>query len=104
MYKMSLSPDGTVLAVVYHSGMFSLWDIPSLRIKNLWKQQDQPGFDEVNPEVTENPKRRKQMKGTMLGLSYMRMFTLMFHIKIGIFYTTLNSDAEMFPYLSVCVC
>ena len=63
VYKMSLSPSGTVLAVVHHSGMFSLWDIPSLRTRKLWKQQDQPGFDEINPEVAENPKRRKQMKG-----------------------------------------
>ena len=49
VYKMSLSPSGTVLAVVHHSGMFSLWDIPSLRTRKLWKQQDQPGFDEINP-------------------------------------------------------
>ena len=61
--KMSLSPGGTLLAIVHHSGMFSLWDIPSLRMRTLWKQQEQPGFDEVNPEVAENPKRRKQMKG-----------------------------------------
>ena len=64
--KMSLSPSGTVLAVVHHSGMYSLWDIPSLRKRTVWKQQDQPGFNEINPEVAENPKKRKQMKGEAL--------------------------------------
>ncbi len=64
VYKMSLSPDGSLLAVVHHSGLFSLWDVPSLRMKNHWKLEDQPGFDEINPEVADNPTRRKQMKGT----------------------------------------
>lgn len=35
---MSLSPDGTLLAVIHFSGRLSLWDVPSLRQRATWSQ------------------------------------------------------------------
>ncbi|XP_070541643.1 NBAS subunit of NRZ tethering complex-like [Ptychodera flava] len=49
IYQMCMSPDGCFLATIHYSGQLSLWDIPSLKRRKVWDQQDQPGFDEENP-------------------------------------------------------
>ncbi|XP_016118100.1 neuroblastoma-amplified sequence-like, partial [Sinocyclocheilus grahami] len=41
VFRMSLSPDGTVLAVIHFSGSLSLWDIPSFKLRGSWKQEEQ---------------------------------------------------------------
>ncbi len=41
VFQMSLSPDGTVLAVIHFSGSLSLWDIPSFKLRGSWKQEEQ---------------------------------------------------------------
>jgi len=41
---MSLSPDGTKLAALHLSGALSLWQVPSLRHKRTWTQDDQVLF------------------------------------------------------------
>lgn len=41
MVYMSLSPDGTKLAALHLSGALSLWQVPSLRHKRTWMQDEQ---------------------------------------------------------------
>ncbi|XP_042359181.1 neuroblastoma-amplified sequence [Plectropomus leopardus] len=62
VFRMSLSPDGTLLAVIHFSGSLSLWDVPSLRQRATWSQDQQPGFEEINPEWKTSLERRKKIK------------------------------------------
>ncbi|XP_040920272.1 neuroblastoma-amplified sequence isoform X2 [Toxotes jaculatrix] len=62
VFRMSLSPDGTILAVIHFSGRLSLWDIPSLKQRATWSQDQQPGFEEINPEWKTSLERRKKIK------------------------------------------
>ncbi|XP_005160753.1 NBAS subunit of NRZ tethering complex isoform X1 [Danio rerio] len=62
VFRMSLSPDGTILAVIHFSGSLSLWDIPSFKLRGSWKQEEQPGFDEINPEWKTSLEKRKKIK------------------------------------------
>ncbi|KAG7508827.1 neuroblastoma-amplified sequence [Solea senegalensis] len=62
VFRMSLSPDGTLLAVIHFSGRLSLWDMPSLRQRATWNQEQQPGFEEINPEWKTSLERRKKIK------------------------------------------
>ncbi|TKS76461.1 Neuroblastoma-amplified sequence [Collichthys lucidus] len=62
VFRMSLSPDGTLLAVIHFSGRLSLWDVPSLKQRAAWGQDQQPGFEEINPEWKTSLERRKKIK------------------------------------------
>ncbi|XP_069014456.1 NBAS subunit of NRZ tethering complex [Embiotoca jacksoni] len=62
VFRMSLSPDGTLLAVIHFSGRLSLWDVPSLKQRATWNQDQQPGFEEINPEWKTSLERRKKIK------------------------------------------
>ncbi|XP_027139762.1 NBAS subunit of NRZ tethering complex [Larimichthys crocea] len=62
VFRMSLSPDGTLLAVIHFSGRLSLWDVPSLKQRATWGQDQQPGFEEINPEWKTSLERRKKIK------------------------------------------
>uniref|UniRef100_A0A4W6EJH8 NBAS subunit of NRZ tethering complex n=1 Tax=Lates calcarifer TaxID=8187 RepID=A0A4W6EJH8_LATCA len=62
VFRMSLSPDGTLLAVIHFSGRLSLWDVPSLKQRATWSQDQQPGFEEINPEWKTSLERRKKIK------------------------------------------
>nr|XP_046229839.1 neuroblastoma-amplified sequence isoform X2 [Scatophagus argus] len=62
VFRMSLSPDGTLLAVIHFSGRLSLWDVPSLKQRATWRQDQQPGFEEINPEWKTSLERRKKIK------------------------------------------
>uniref|UniRef100_A0A7N8XU99 NBAS subunit of NRZ tethering complex n=1 Tax=Mastacembelus armatus TaxID=205130 RepID=A0A7N8XU99_9TELE len=62
VFRMSLSPDGSLLAVIHFSGRLSLWDIPSLKQRTTWSQGQQPGFEEINPEWKTSLERRKKIK------------------------------------------
>ncbi|XP_070705315.1 NBAS subunit of NRZ tethering complex [Pempheris klunzingeri] len=62
VFRMSLSPDSTLLAVIHFSGRLSLWDIPSLKQRATWSQDQQPGFEEINPEWKTSLERRKKIK------------------------------------------
>uniref|UniRef100_G3PAX7 NBAS subunit of NRZ tethering complex n=1 Tax=Gasterosteus aculeatus aculeatus TaxID=481459 RepID=G3PAX7_GASAC len=62
VFRMSLSPDGTLLAVIHFSGRLSLWDVPSLKQRAAWSQDQQPGFEEINPEWKTSLERRKKIK------------------------------------------
>eukprot|EP00069_Balaena_mysticetus_P002733 bmy_15990T0 len=41
IFKMSLSPDGALLAAVHFSGKLSIWAIPSLKQQGEWNQNEQ---------------------------------------------------------------
>ena len=41
VYTMALSPDGTRLATVHHSGRFSVWQVPSLKLSKTWLLHEQ---------------------------------------------------------------
>lgn len=62
VFRMSLSPDGTLLAVIHFSGRLTLWDVPSLKQRAAWSQDQQPGFEEINPEWKTSLERRKKIK------------------------------------------
>uniref|UniRef100_A0A671WBV7 NBAS subunit of NRZ tethering complex n=1 Tax=Sparus aurata TaxID=8175 RepID=A0A671WBV7_SPAAU len=62
VFRMSVSPDGTLLAVIHFSGRLSLWDVPSLKQRATWAQDQQPGFEEINPEWKTSLERRKKIK------------------------------------------
>ncbi|XP_028823791.1 NBAS subunit of NRZ tethering complex isoform X2 [Denticeps clupeoides] len=62
VFRMSLSPDGALLAVLHLSGNLSLWDVPSFKQRNCWEQEQQPGYEEVNPEWKTSLEKRKKIK------------------------------------------
>uniref|UniRef100_A0A8V0XHN5 NBAS subunit of NRZ tethering complex n=1 Tax=Gallus gallus TaxID=9031 RepID=A0A8V0XHN5_CHICK len=62
IFKMNLSPDGTLLAAIHFSGKLTIWSIPSLRQQGEWDQTDQPGYDEVNPDWKLSSEKRKKIK------------------------------------------
>uniref|UniRef100_A0A5F8H6Y9 NBAS subunit of NRZ tethering complex n=1 Tax=Monodelphis domestica TaxID=13616 RepID=A0A5F8H6Y9_MONDO len=62
IYKMSLSPDGTILATIHFSGKLSFWTIPSLKQLGEWSQEEQPGYDEINPHWRLSTEKRKKIK------------------------------------------
>ncbi|XP_044147062.1 LOW QUALITY PROTEIN: neuroblastoma-amplified sequence [Bufo gargarizans] len=62
IFRMSLSPDGNLLAAVHFSGRLSIWEIPSLRLQREWPQSEQPKYDEINPDWQSSVEKRKKMK------------------------------------------
>ncbi|XP_051634205.1 NBAS subunit of NRZ tethering complex isoform X2 [Manacus candei] len=62
VFKMNLSPDGTLLAAIHFSGKLTIWSIPSLRQQGEWDQTDQPGYDELNPDWKLSSEKRKKIK------------------------------------------
>nr|XP_010945645.1 neuroblastoma-amplified sequence isoform X1 [Camelus bactrianus] len=62
IFKMSLSPDGTLLAAIHFSGKLSIWAIPSLKQQGEWNQNEQPGYDDLNPNWRLSPEKRKKIK------------------------------------------
>nr|DBA25758.1 TPA: hypothetical protein GDO54_010108 [Pyxicephalus adspersus] len=62
IFKMSLSPDGTLLAAIHFSGKLSIWEVPSLRLQGEWPQNEQPDYDEINPDWRSSVEKRKKMK------------------------------------------
>lgn len=41
IFKMCLSPKGTVLATIHQSGLLGLWDVPSMKRKKAWPKHEQ---------------------------------------------------------------
>ncbi|KAB0380519.1 hypothetical protein FD755_008303 [Muntiacus reevesi] len=62
IFKMSLSPDGTLLAAIHFSGKLSIWAIPSLKQQGEWTQHEQPGYDDLNPDWRLSTEKRKKIK------------------------------------------
>ncbi|XP_058144004.1 NBAS subunit of NRZ tethering complex [Dasypus novemcinctus] len=63
IFKMSLSPRGTLLAAIHFSGKLSIWAIPSLQQQREWSQSEQPGYDDLNPDWRLSTEKRKKIKG-----------------------------------------
>ncbi|XP_033293310.1 NBAS subunit of NRZ tethering complex isoform X2 [Orcinus orca] len=62
IFKMRLSPDGTLLAAIHFSGKLSIWAIPSLKQQGEWNQNEQPGYDDLNPDWRLSTEKRKKIK------------------------------------------
>ncbi|DAA24508.1 TPA: neuroblastoma amplified sequence [Bos taurus] len=62
IFKMSLSPGGTLLAAIHFSGKLSIWAIPSLKQQGEWTQHEQPGYDDLNPDWRLSTEKRKKIK------------------------------------------
>uniref|UniRef100_A0A2K5CEZ1 NBAS subunit of NRZ tethering complex n=1 Tax=Aotus nancymaae TaxID=37293 RepID=A0A2K5CEZ1_AOTNA len=62
IFKMSLSLDGMLLAAIHFSGKLSIWAIPSLKQQGEWSQNEQPGYDDLNPDWTLSTEKRKKIK------------------------------------------
>uniref|UniRef100_A0A8C6IHR8 Neuroblastoma amplified sequence n=1 Tax=Mus spicilegus TaxID=10103 RepID=A0A8C6IHR8_MUSSI len=62
IFKMNLSPDGSLLAAIHFSGKLSIWAIPSLKQQGVWRQDEQPGYNELNPDWRLSPEKRKKVK------------------------------------------
>ncbi|KAF6321497.1 NBAS subunit of NRZ tethering complex [Rhinolophus ferrumequinum] len=62
IFKMSLSPDGTLLAAIHFSGKLSIWAIPSLKQQGEWNQNEQPGYDDINPDWRLSTEKRKKVR------------------------------------------
>ncbi|XP_047378321.1 NBAS subunit of NRZ tethering complex [Sciurus carolinensis] len=62
IFKMSLSPQGNLLAAIHFSGKLSIWAIPSLKQQGIWHQNEQPGYDDLNPNWRLFTEKRKKMK------------------------------------------
>ena len=37
IYKLSLSPDGKLIAAIHYSSTLSIWHVPSMRLKRSWQ-------------------------------------------------------------------
>ncbi|XP_034143835.1 neuroblastoma-amplified sequence isoform X2 [Esox lucius] len=62
VFRMSLSPDGSLLAVLHFSGRLSVWNLPSLRQAASWEQEQQPGYEEINPQWKTSLEKRRKIK------------------------------------------
>ncbi|KAM8953953.1 NBAS subunit of NRZ tethering complex isoform 2-T2 [Pelodytes ibericus] len=62
IFKLSLSPDGNLLAAIHFSGKLTIWEVPSLRLQGCWSLCEQPEFDEINPDWRTCMEKRKKMK------------------------------------------
>uniref|UniRef100_A0A452VGF7 NBAS subunit of NRZ tethering complex n=1 Tax=Ursus maritimus TaxID=29073 RepID=A0A452VGF7_URSMA len=62
IFKMSLSPDGMLLAAIHFSGKLSIWAVPSLKQQGEWNQNEQPGYDDLNPDWRLSIEKRKKIK------------------------------------------
>ncbi|XP_025077701.1 neuroblastoma-amplified sequence-like [Pomacea canaliculata] len=59
---LCLSSDSSVLVGLHHSGCLTIWDCPSLRLRHRIPLNEQPGYDEVNAALAEDPAKRKKLK------------------------------------------
>ncbi|XP_013421684.1 neuroblastoma-amplified sequence [Lingula anatina] len=62
VYKMCLSPDTQLLVTIHHSGLLSLWEYPSLKLRRMWPLAEQPGNEEKNPIIVENLRFKRVSK------------------------------------------
>ncbi|XP_032209159.1 neuroblastoma-amplified sequence isoform X2 [Mustela erminea] len=62
IFKLSLSPDGTLLAAIHFSGKLSIWAVPALKQQGEWNQSEQPGYDDLNPDWRLSVEKRKKIK------------------------------------------
>ena len=62
VHSLEESPDGQLLASLHLSGDICVWQLPSLRIWQRMRLEEQPGHDDIHPGLLQNPrqKRKKQ--------------------------------------------
>ena len=62
---MCVSENGGRLGAVHESGAISVWILPGFVLVSLTKLSEQPGFDEMNPQLLQVPNKKK-MKAEFL--------------------------------------
>ncbi|CAD5110997.1 DgyrCDS348 [Dimorphilus gyrociliatus] len=62
IFKFALTENGQKLAAIHNCGSMSVWDVPSLRLRVYQPEKEQPLFNQMNQEKSDNPKFRKTMK------------------------------------------
>ena len=75
IYALQESPEGNLLCALHSSGDISLWHLPSLHLRKLIPLETQPGFDDMNPNLLQNPKmKRKKLMFLNNPLKWMPTF------------------------------
>ena len=62
IYGLEESLDGNLLCALHSSGDISVWHLPSLRLHKMIPLDLQPGFDDMNPNLLQNPKLKRKKK------------------------------------------
>ena len=62
IYAIEESPDGNMLCALHSSGDLSLWHLPSLRLAKKIPLEAQPSYDDINPNLLQNPKMKRKKK------------------------------------------
>ncbi|VDI29643.1 neuroblastoma-amplified sequence, partial [Mytilus galloprovincialis] len=62
VFKLCISPDDKLVVGLHYSGKLTIWRLPSLKLYHCWGLEEQPNFDEISPEFTDNPQRGKTLK------------------------------------------
>lgn len=88
VFRMSLSPDGALLAVIHFSGRLSLWDVPSLKQRAAWSQDQQVAAERSLSSV--------EQKAVCVCLCEKRIFSECFETVSACVFRTVT--------LRVCVC
>lgn len=49
IFKLSISPTSQHLACLHTDGCITLWNLPTLKLENMWKLNEQPEYNLTNP-------------------------------------------------------
>ncbi|XP_043477356.1 neuroblastoma-amplified sequence-like [Leptopilina heterotoma] len=52
IFKLSISPTSQHLVCLHTDGCISLWNLPTLKLENMWKLNEQPEYNLTNPLET----------------------------------------------------
>ena len=66
MFRLAVSEAGRRLGAVFETGTIIVWLLPGLMLESITKLSEQPGFDEVNPQLLQAP-NKKRMKADFLS-------------------------------------
>ena len=60
LYCLEESKNGNMLCALHSTGDISIWHLPSLRLHKFIPLEVQPGFDDINPNLLQNPKLKRK--------------------------------------------
>ena len=60
IYALEESLDGNMLCALHSTGDISVWHLPSLRLHKKIPLENQPGFDDMNPNLLQNPRMKRK--------------------------------------------
>jgi hypothetical protein len=50
IFKLCISPNSNLLVSIHHSGKLTLWELPSLRMRQAWPEDDQVRTSNISPK------------------------------------------------------